>query len=57
MNEDYRRPMSVVMFEGAVLVEGPGAMAGAFTPEAAEASARRLMEAAAEARAWKAASD
>lgn len=52
MIEDYSKPMKVAAFEGTVLIEGPGATCGAFTPEAAEQSARRLLEAAHTAREW-----
>lgn len=50
--EDYTVPLTVKAFEGSVLITGPGAMSGAFTPEAAEASCILLQEAIAKARAW-----
>ena len=51
--EDFTDPCAVIAFEGSVVITGPGRLSGAFTPEAAEASARALMEAAALARAWR----
>lgn len=52
MTDDYTTPMKVEAFEGSVIVDGPGAVLGAFTPDAAEESAMRLLMAAAEARVW-----
>jgi hypothetical protein len=43
-------PLHVVVVEGAVVVTGPDAVAISMTPNAAEASARLLREAAEEAR-------
>lgn len=51
--EDHSTPCVVAAFEGSVVIRGPGALSGAFTPDAAEASGRLLMEAAAEARAHR----
>ncbi len=50
--EDYSIPCHVVAFEGSVVIHGPGPIIGAFTPDAAEASARLLLEAARVARAF-----
>jgi hypothetical protein len=50
--EDYSDPCDVVEFEGSVVVTGPGSMCGAFTPEAAEQSGLRMIEAAMRARLW-----
>ena len=50
--EDYSDPCIVTAFEGSVVITGPGTMTGAFTPDAAEASALLMLEAAREARAW-----
>lgn len=52
MLDDYSEPATVTEFEGTVLIEGPGALNGAFTPDAAEESALRLLKAAAKAREW-----
>ncbi len=53
--EDHSTPCVVTAFEGSVVVTGPAPMAGAFTPDAAEASALLMIDAAARARAWLAA--
>lgn len=50
--EDYSTPCAVTAFEGSVVISGPGSMTGAFTADAAEASALLIVEAAREARAW-----
>lgn len=50
MSDAFREPMRLMVAEGAVVILGPDALAAAFTPEAAEESAQRLLEAAAEAR-------
>jgi len=50
--EDHPIPCVVVAFEGSVVIIGPGAMNGSFTPDAADASAALLMDAAREARAY-----
>ncbi|NJC42434.1 hypothetical protein GGQ87_002729 [Brevundimonas alba] len=50
--EDHSIPCAVVAYEGSVVIRGPGAMSGAFTPDAAETSAHLILEAAAKARAW-----
>jgi len=47
----YAEPMRVQMVEGEVVVLGPDGVAVSLTPEAAEESARRLIDAAREARA------
>ncbi len=47
--DDYSEPCVVEAFEGSVVIIGPGPMSGAFTPDAAEASALRLLAAANEA--------
>lgn len=46
----YEEPASVSAVEGEVVVLGPGAISGAFTPEAAVETARRLLNAADRAR-------
>lgn len=52
MIDDYNTPMKVEAFQGSVIVDGPGAVLWAFTPDAAEESAMRLLMAASEARVW-----
>jgi len=47
---DYDQPATVTAFEGSVVICGPEPMTAAFTPDAAEATGRRLIEAAAQAR-------
>jgi len=49
----YTQPMNVKEVEGEVVVLGPDGVAVSLTAEAAEESARRLLEAAASARAVK----
>jgi len=44
------RPSSVTAEEGEVQVDGPDGVAMSFTPEAAEETGRRLVEAASQAR-------
>lgn len=46
----HHQPMQAVVIEGEVVVTGPGPMAGAFTPHAAELSAHAILDAAREAR-------
>ena len=46
----FAQPSEVIAEEGDVLVEGPDGVAVSLTPDAAEETARRLVEAAAEAR-------
>ena len=48
----FGEPSEVIVEEGEVIVEGPG-VAVTLTPDAAEETARRLAEAAAEARRHK----
>lgn len=48
-----REPSEVIVEEGEVIVEGPDGVAVTLTPDAAEETARRLAEAAAEARRQK----
>ena len=49
----FAQPSEVNAEEGDVLVEGPDGVAVSLTPEAAEETARRLVNAAAEARRQK----
>ena len=49
----FAQPSEVNAEEGDVLVEGPDGVAVSLTPEAAEETARRLVDAAAEARRQK----
>lgn len=48
--DDYDQPATVTSFEGSVVMCGPDALHGAFTPDAAEPTGRLLIEAAARAR-------
>lgn len=50
--EDYCEPCGVTAFEGSVVLSGPDGMAGSFTPDAAEQTGLRLIEAAMQARVW-----
>lgn len=50
-NAPHAEPSSVSAEQGQVLVDGPDGVATALTPDAAEETARRLAQAAAEARA------
>jgi hypothetical protein len=50
VTEAYSEPMTVRVVDGDVVVLGPDAVAVSLTPDAAEESARRLVEAAGEAR-------
>lgn len=52
--DDYDQPATVVIFEGSVLIWGPAPITAAFTPDAAEATGQRLIEAAARARLYAA---
>lgn len=52
MDDDHAEPMNVTSTSGSVVILGPARMEGAFTPDAAEESAMRLLMAAAEARQW-----
>lgn len=49
-NAPYESPSEVDAEDGAVIVDGPDGVATAMTPDAAEETARRLMEAASKAR-------
>ena len=49
----FGEPSDVIVDEGEVMVEGPDGVAVTLTPDAAEETARRLAEAAAEARRQK----
>ena len=49
-NAPHAHPSSVSAEEGEVLVDGPDGVAVAMTPDAAEETGRRLIDAAAEAR-------
>lgn len=49
----FSEPSEVSIEQGEVIVEGPDGVAVTFTPDAAEETARRLAEAAAEARRQK----
>ncbi|RYE63868.1 MAG: hypothetical protein EOO83_02805 [Oxalobacteraceae bacterium] len=49
----YDVPAEVSVFQGAVVILGPGQMVGAFTADAAEATAVALLAAAVEARSWE----
>ncbi|NJC42432.1 osmotically-inducible protein OsmY [Brevundimonas alba] len=51
MDDLYQDPIDVVVTDGAVVLFGPGSLSGAFTPDAAEQTARALLEAAEQARA------
>ena len=44
--EDYSEPCVVVALGASVVIRGPGPLAGAFTPDAAEATGLLLIEAA-----------
>ena len=46
----HAQPSDVAAEEGEVLIEGPNGLALAMTPEAAEETARRMLQAALEAR-------
>jgi hypothetical protein len=46
----YAEPSEVTAEQGKVIVEGPGGVAITLTPEAAEETGRRLLDAASEAR-------
>ena len=46
----YSSPSVVSVEDGAVIVDGPGGVAVAFTPDAADETGRRLVEAAEKAR-------
>ena len=46
----YDEPLVVRESNGEVVITGPGAMAAALTPNAAEATAQKMIEAAQEAR-------
>ena len=50
LKKPYSEPMTVQPIEGEVVVLGPNAVGVALTPDAAEESARRLAEAARQAR-------
>jgi hypothetical protein len=50
VTEAYSEPMTVRVVDGEVVVLGPDAVAVSLTPDAAEESGRRLVEAAGEAR-------
>lgn len=50
-NTAHDRPSQVAAEQGEVLVDGPGGVAMAMTPAAAEETARRLLDAASMARA------
>lgn len=50
-SEAFEDPVTASAVDGQVVILGPGAIAATLTPEAAEESARRLMEAARQARA------
>ena len=49
----FTEPSEVIVEEGEVIVEGPDGVAVTLSPDAAEETARRLVEAAAEARRQK----
>lgn len=49
-NSPYDYPSQVTAEEGEVMIDGPNGVAAAMTPEAAEETGRRLLEAASEAR-------
>jgi hypothetical protein len=49
--DDYTAPVDVFTIDGSILIRGPGSMVGAFSPEAAEASAQRILEAVEQSRA------
>lgn len=51
--DDYDQPATVTAFEGSVVICGPEPVTAAFTPDAAEATGRRLIEAAARARLYR----
>lgn len=51
----YDVPSDVCAEEGEVIVEGPGGVAVSLTPDAAQETGRRLVEAAAQARAHRSA--
>lgn len=50
LGDAFSEPLRLAVSEGAVVILGPNGLAAAFTPDAAEESARRLMAAAAQAR-------
>lgn len=50
MDDLYNEPIAVTVNEGAVVLFGPGPICGAFTLEAAERTARALLEAVEQAR-------
>jgi len=49
-NAPHKQPSHVTAEEGEVNVDGPGGIAVSFTPDAAEETGRRLVDAASEAR-------
>ncbi|HWH18406.1 MAG TPA: hypothetical protein VNT77_08765 [Allosphingosinicella sp.] len=49
-NAPHEQPSHVSAEEGEVHLDGPGGLAAALTPDAAEETARRLMKAASQAR-------
>ena len=52
LDDLYSEPLDVTVFHGAIVIRGPGQISGAFTIEAAEATAVALLAAAVEAREW-----
>lgn len=48
--EPYNEPSQVIAEEGEVHIDGPDGVATAFTPDAAEETGKRLLNAASEAR-------
>ena len=52
--EAFPQPMQVEAVDGEVVILGPDGLNGSMTPDAAEASGRRLLAAAAEARGHRA---
>jgi hypothetical protein len=50
LSKAFAEPMTIRVVEGEIVILGPDSVAISLTPSAAEESARRLMEAAAEAR-------
>ena len=55
--EAFPQPMQVEAVDGEVVILGPDGLNGSMTPDAAEASARRLLAAAAQARSHLACED
>lgn len=49
-NAPHEQPSHVTAEDGEVNVDGPGGIAASFTPDAAEETGRRLLDAASEAR-------